>query len=129
MVDWSRATSFAPPCQRNVPTAVSGSHSFASLSAGGFHTCGTPSDGVAYCWGSNNAGRLGDGTEIDRLVPTAVSGSHVFASLNAGGYHNCGTRTDGAAYCWGDNTYGMLGDGTTMNRNVPTPVSGWTALP
>lgn len=35
------------------------------------HSCGL-SDGVAHCWGSNDGGKLGDGTETARTVPTAI---------------------------------------------------------
>ena len=36
----------------SVPTAVSGSHTFTQLSAGGqTHTCGLRTDGIALCWG------------------------------------------------------------------------------
>ncbi len=45
---------------------------FTAVSAGGRHTCGVTAAGVAYCWGTNGSGQLGDGTWIDRLSPVPV---------------------------------------------------------
>ena len=36
---------------RTSPTVVSGSHSFAQISAGYRNTCGVRTDGTALCWG------------------------------------------------------------------------------
>jgi alpha-tubulin suppressor-like RCC1 family protein len=62
--------------QRLTPVAVAGGLTFAQVSAavGGLHTCGRTSGGVAYCWGNNSAGGLGDGTTTTRLSPVAVAG-------------------------------------------------------
>ena len=59
----------------NVPVAVSGGHTFASVSTGeGYnYSCGVTTAGAAYCWGRNGNGELGDGTNIDKNVPVAVS--------------------------------------------------------
>jgi alpha-tubulin suppressor-like RCC1 family protein len=57
------------------PRAVLGGHLFAQVSAGGDHTCGTTPANVAYCWGANGNGALGDGTATGyRLKPRAVVG-------------------------------------------------------
>jgi alpha-tubulin suppressor-like RCC1 family protein len=59
------------------PVPVSGGLSFAGISAGGGyggHTCGLTTGGVAYCWGWNSNGQLGDGTQANRLVPVKVVG-------------------------------------------------------
>ena len=98
---------------------------FTSLAAGHGHTCGLTSGGTAYCWGSNWAGQLGDGTSgTDRTSPVAVSGGLTFTSLVAGSIHTCGLTSGGSAYCWGNNQYGQLGDGTITNRTYPVAVSG-----
>jgi alpha-tubulin suppressor-like RCC1 family protein len=47
---------------------------FSELSAGQFYTCGLTVAGVAYCWGYNVYGELGDGTTTTRNVPVGVVG-------------------------------------------------------
>jgi alpha-tubulin suppressor-like RCC1 family protein len=42
------------------------------VSAGTNHTCGVTTGNVAYCWGLNDFGQLGDGTRDARLAPAAV---------------------------------------------------------
>jgi alpha-tubulin suppressor-like RCC1 family protein len=102
--------------QRLTPVAVVGGLRFASLTAGGEHTCGVTTGGAAYCWGHDNAGQLGDSstdssTGYHRSAPVAVAGGLTFANLAAGGYHTCGATSSGAAYCWGNDFFGQLGDG------------------
>ena len=64
---------------RQVPTPVAGGHTFAAVSTGGSisagaHTCGKTEGGLAYCWGANHYGELGDGTTVNgRVVPTPVA--------------------------------------------------------
>jgi alpha-tubulin suppressor-like RCC1 family protein len=94
------------------------------ISSGYEHTCGVRLDGVAYCWGRNQDGQLGDGTTTSRNAPVKVSGGHKFLSISASFNHTCGLRTDGAAYCWGNNGASRLGDGTSTQRLEPHPVSG-----
>src|SRR6266581_3029953 len=98
--------------------------SFTGVSAGGGHTCGLITAGVAYCWGNNGSGGLGDGTTTDRMSPVAVLGGLSFAAVRAGGSDSCGVRTGGAAYCWGLNSYGQLGDGTMTSQVSPVAVTG-----
>ncbi len=95
------------------PTAVAGGIRFVSVTAGGQRTCGVTTTGPAYCWGSNAAGGLGDGTRKDSAVPAPVAGGLTFAAVSAGGEHTCGVTTNGAAYCWGSNDSGQLGNDTT----------------
>jgi alpha-tubulin suppressor-like RCC1 family protein len=124
------------------PSLVSSS-AFVQIAVGARHSCGVTADGVAYCWGSNAVGQLGDGTRTTRLVPMPVLTSQRFASIAvasgfAGGSnapvpppltvgtvaHTCALTNSGLAYCWGWNANGQLGDGTNIDRLVPVPVSG-----
>jgi alpha-tubulin suppressor-like RCC1 family protein len=107
------------------PAAVAGGLEFRQLSAGGFgHTCGVTASGLAYCWGHNEWGQLGDGTSTDRVAPTPVAGRLTFSQVLPGAVHTCGTTTAQVAYCWGYNVFGQLGDGTVAKRLTPTRVAG-----
>src|SRR5205807_268421 len=107
-----------------VTVSPSGISDIASVDAGGLHSCALRASGVAYCWGDNSNGELGDGTTTNRLVPMPVAGGLTFISLSAGAHYTCGVATSGAAYCWGNNGDGQLGDDTTTQRLVPTAVAG-----
>ena len=102
--------------------------SFATLSAGAYHTCGVTTTGAAYCWGDNSHGQLGTGSISTSALPVAVAGGLTFSMLTTGGWHTCGLTTGGAAYCWGANLEGELGDGSTTSSPVPVPVSGGLAF-
>ena len=96
---------------------------FASVSAGGFHTCGVTTDGDAYCWGWNGWGQLGNGTANigPGARPDPVAGGVAFVSLSAGAFHTCAITTDGTAYCWGRNEDGQLGNGAADGFEHTTP--------
>jgi alpha-tubulin suppressor-like RCC1 family protein len=101
-----------------------GLSSFRQISAGGGHTCALTGVGVAFCWGSNSSGQLGDGTTMDRHSPVAVAGGLTFSAISAGLLHTCALTALGDAYCWGDNFTGELGDGTRTGRFTPVAVAG-----
>lgn len=99
-----------------------------AVAAGYLHTCALSSAAVAWCWGYNNYGQLGDGTTTQRLVPVPVSGlPGSVQAISAGYLHTCALTSAGAVWCWGYNNYGQLGDGTTTQRLIPVPVSGLSA--
>ncbi len=111
-----------------------------AIDAGADHTCALyGTSGHLVCWGHNDEGQLGDGTNTDRAVATAVAppvGGTVlsFGYFDSGGYrvvlepgttdrsHTCaGNATD--LYCWGAGIDGQLGDGLSANHNAPTQVA------
>ena len=54
------------------PVAVISATTWELLALGEEFTCGLGTDGVAWCWGNNRAGWLGDGTQELRPNPTPV---------------------------------------------------------
>jgi len=103
---------------------VPGDFIYASVSTGKTHACALTETGLAYCWGANEQGQLGDGTQTDQHVPVLVSGTVRFTVISAGESHTCALDGDGLAYCWGANWTGQLGDETTEGRFGPVPVAG-----
>jgi len=112
--------------------SVISSVTFASVVAGGAHTCALTTSEAAYCWGRGESGQLGIpvpttrcGTSLSpcSVVPVAVEGGLAFAQLAGGGAHTCGLTSDGSAYCWGSNVNGQLGDNSTTTRSAPMPVT------
>jgi alpha-tubulin suppressor-like RCC1 family protein len=120
-----------------VPNRVAADMEFSTVSSGLFHNCALTRDRVAYCWGENTDGELGDGTTHDAAAPQRVATSRRFVSLAVGGNlivaksgdvttwgFTCGlTADDGTVLCWGDNRHGTLGNGSTTRALTPTPIS------
>ncbi len=95
------------------------------IASGGMHTCARTQAGEVYCWGRNESGAIGDGTNVDRTTPTLVPGIAA-VDIAAGGswFHDttCAVLQSGAVRCWGSNGLGQVGDGTTIDRSLPASV-------
>jgi alpha-tubulin suppressor-like RCC1 family protein len=110
----------------STPVAVPDlSGGFAAIAAGKGHACALSSAGAVQCWGDNEFGQLGNGTNNNSRTPVAVSRlSSGIVAIAAGDFHTCALTNTGAAQCWGENTYGALGNGKTANSSTPVAVTG-----
>jgi alpha-tubulin suppressor-like RCC1 family protein len=106
------------------PVPVGGELRFARIRASVNNTCALTLDGVAYCWGYNQWGQVGDGTTIQRSTPVPAATALTFAELATGLRHACALTDDGLAYCWGHNDAGQLGNGSTIDSSTPVAVAG-----
>ena len=86
-------------------------------------TAGSP--GVAWAWGSNTMGELGDGVYTNSSTPVAVSlPSGTTVTAVAGGFgHSLALTSSGQVLAWGYNGDGELGNGTTTSSSTPVAVS------
>jgi len=114
---------------RNTPTQTASlgtGRTAVAISSGDYNTCALLDDGTVSCWGSNDNGELGDGTNTNRStpLPTSSLGTNRGAvAISSGGVHTCAVLDDGSVSCWGWNNYGQLGDGTITDRSTPTQTS------
>lgn len=98
-----------------------------AVSAGLAHTCILAPGNLAFCWGEDTYGEIGDGATIGSGIgqvrpPTRVPGLR-FASVQAGYAGTCGLTPAGQAYCWGLNQpYGQSATST------PAAVPGASGL-
>src|SRR5680860_42190 len=111
-------------------TVEAGACSFAwkQIASGGYHVCGIASDNLAYCWGLNDYGQLGNNSTTRSLVPVAVNTAGVLSgktikSIAAGLRHTCVIASDNLAYCWGYNGQGRLGNNSDVDSWVPVAVN------
>ena len=70
--------------------------------------------GYLYCWGDNNEGQLGIGSNTSYLTPQLVSSSIIFERVEQGLNHVCAVATSANFYCWGDNSRGQVGVGDSQ---------------
>ena len=93
---WSPAATaaLAPPPPPPPARDDHGDSRFATISAGGIHTCGLLENGEARCWGNNDNGQS-----------TPPDGR--FAAISPGLWHTCGLLENGEARCWGNNSVGQ----------------------
>lgn len=99
------------------------------ISLGQTFACGISSNGLAYCWGRDDLGQVGDGAPFSNqdkpqaVITTSLNAGTRFTQVSAGGYHACGLASDGQAYCWGYGSSQAIGDGATLvNRDTPVAV-------
>lgn len=111
-----------------VNAPVDGRHTI-GLSTGASHACSI-TDGIAYCWGDNANGKLGNGNASQSNSPAAVVATPAFLGTNypyqisAGGTSSCAIA-NGKITCWGSGSEGQLG--VTGNGAPRLTATEWTS--
>ncbi len=95
---------------------------------GRYHACARGSDGSVWCWGYNNDGELGDGTNSGRANAAQITTLTNVKAIASGEYHACALDGDGHVLCWGYNSAGEIGDGTQNNALAPVHILDATAV-
>ena len=105
-----------------VPDPIAGTNIlFDRLAVGYSHSCGLMADNRGFCWGDNQQGANGDGTNSTKFQPTEIP-TLTFKGISAATWYTCAVGTDGFAYCFGDNFHGYLGNGGGPFANQVSPV-------
>jgi alpha-tubulin suppressor-like RCC1 family protein len=107
------------------PVAVAGNRRYRWVAAGGKSACAITMARLAFCWGANDRGQLGNGTGVASQQPVRVAAPDLlWRQVTVGFEQACGITTDDRARCWGNNELGQLGDGTKTDRRTPVAVAG-----
>ena len=106
------------------PVSAVGLTDVTAIWAGRGTSCARRDGGEIWCWGRNDDGQLGLGTESATVgVPTLAKELAGISVVAPASVHACGLA-GGAVKCWGRNHLGQLGDGSLMNSVTPVEVSG-----
>lgn len=110
---------------------------FTSISVGASTICGVGTNKHIYCWGDNQYGQVGNGTNTNATTPTQIvmadsnAQSETFVEVNINYYGSgavCALASSGNIYCWGGGGNYALGNGTTADSNkailVKMPANG-----
>ena len=66
---------------------------------------------IAWTWGCNVDGKLGDGSISNRSTPVQVIGNKRWLDMSGGGDFTIAIDDEGRIWAWGDDSLGQLGDG------------------
>eukprot|EP00284_Hemiselmis_tepida_P008755 CAMPEP_0174915802 /NCGR_PEP_ID=MMETSP1355-20121228/1375_1 /TAXON_ID=464990 /ORGANISM="Hemiselmis tepida, Strain CCMP443" /LENGTH=252 /DNA_ID=CAMNT_0016160743 /DNA_START=60 /DNA_END=814 /DNA_ORIENTATION=- len=98
-----------------------------SVSSGSSFTCAVLGDGSVKCWGRNEEGQLGVGSDVvglgakvdevgEGLPDVDLGGEGGAVGVSAGFTHVCAVTCEHFVKCWGENLYGQLGLGDGVQR-------------
>lgn len=110
---------------RNMPKEpILSGHLATQLTVGADHACALLQNRSVQCWGKNDDGQLGDGTNTSSLVPVVVSGAAGAVVIAAGAHHTCALLANRTVTCWGKNDRHQLSSGTTTRSSKAEVVVG-----
>ncbi len=86
-------------------------------------TCAVLENNNLKCWGRNDYGQIGDGTNTNRSVPVTVTALNgTVKSVASGVFGTCAITLSNTLMCWGHNGWGDLGNGNNSSSTVPIAV-------
>ena len=109
----------------------------AQLRAGDDSVCALLVDSSVKCWGRNNVGQVGIGTNeasiSDAVEPIVavnlgLAGGQKAVALGGGKDHHCAAISDGSLKCWGRGGSGQLGIDTVANVGLTANTLGATMV-
>jgi alpha-tubulin suppressor-like RCC1 family protein len=80
--------------------------------------------GDRWCWGANQLGMYGNGTQLSSVVPEHIVGGGPWTLLDTNSDHACGITNAGTAWCWGYNNFHQVASDTAMIHQLPIQVAG-----
>lgn len=109
----------------NIPQHILLPHNltFEDVKVGPSHVCGIANNSQLYCWGSNEDGKLGIGSEnysnFDTPQVVQFPDNNPIEAIALAWDHTCALDKSGNVLCWGSNSFAQLGNGNQLESNVP----------
>ncbi len=95
----------------HIPVKVKGLKDVVAISAEGWdHSLAITKTGDVWAWGSNQYGKLGDGTEENRSVPVKVEQVGNIIGIATGWGHSLALTKTYQVWSWGNNDHDQLGN-------------------
>lgn len=122
--------------ESRTPVQVTGLNAVTAIGMAGFGACAllgpggdAGASGGVRCWGYNQHGMLGNGSQTQALTPVVVSGLTDAIAIDAGGRGArnglaCAVRSGGTVSCWGDGRHAKINGVDTYAVTTPTQIAG-----
>ena len=109
----------------SVPAQVADITNATAITTGANHSCALHQNGTISCWGNNEFGKLGNGTDNNySSVPAQIANIKDATAITTGAGNSCALHQTSTISCWGDNWYGQLGSGTDDSySSVPAQIA------
>jgi alpha-tubulin suppressor-like RCC1 family protein len=112
----------------NAAPALSG---VAQIAMDGGHSCALMQNKTVQCWGANNNGQLGNGSNISSEFPVLVSAISDAFSIEVFGDVTCALTGGGQIKCWGFLSAGYLDkaiEQPSVTARTPTTINGLSGV-
>jgi alpha-tubulin suppressor-like RCC1 family protein len=93
-----------------------------------FHCIARNSSGKVYCWGCNEWGLLGIGSQDDSYHKPKLNqclNNEFVIDIKCGDRHSLVLTNYGEVYAWGENNIGQIGNGCNSDQLIPIKVKGF----
>jgi len=116
--------SYCGSCGTVTPVTVYGITTATQISVSDDYGCALLADNTIKCWGLNQSGQVGNGTNTSTTTPVSVSGITTATFVSSGTFDSCAILTGGSVECWGSYGSGMLGTNTNTDSYTPVLIAG-----
>jgi alpha-tubulin suppressor-like RCC1 family protein len=103
------------------PQPISWPQPIQSVATGIDSACALTTNGAVLCWGRNEFGEVGNGTQARQPTPVVTIASGMTALGIGYTQHMCAIASDGSLWCWGSDVTGESGGTGGASGNVLSP--------
>jgi alpha-tubulin suppressor-like RCC1 family protein len=111
---------------KGTPVSILGTKkTFCQISTEYKHSSSINNRGLAWGWGYNSIGQLGDNSVTSKRTPVSVLGGlKTFCEINSGYLFNLAIDYTGLVWSWGTNNLGQLSINSLVSKCTPTSILG-----